>query len=47
VLDRPDWSATARAGLDPTTDFAAWFTANMAARLHLRAFADPAEGDER
>ncbi|MET7419981.1 hypothetical protein [Dactylosporangium sp. NPDC005555] len=47
VLERPDWCDAVRAGLDPTGDFAAWFAGNVAARLHLRAFADPAGGDER
>ncbi|MCC5580113.1 hypothetical protein IMZ11_31260 [Microtetraspora sp. AC03309] len=40
TLDREDWSEMARAGLDPGSDFFTWFTANVAARLHLRAFPD-------
>ncbi|QLQ35339.1 hypothetical protein [Micromonospora robiginosa] len=45
VLDRRDWCDTARGGLDPTSDFFAWFAAQVAARLHLRAFADLTGGD--
>jgi hypothetical protein len=41
VLDREDWCDTVRAGLEPDSDFFAWFAGNVAARLHLRAFTDP------
>lgn len=47
VLDRPDWCDKIRMGLDPTSDLFAWFTANVAARLHLRAFAELTEGVDR
>lgn len=47
VLDWPDWCDTVRAGLDPTSDFFVWFAGNVAARLHLRAFADLTGGDDR
>lgn len=47
VLDRPDWCDTVRAGLDSTSDFFAWFAGNVAARLHLKAFADLTGGDDR
>jgi len=47
VLEQPDWCDAARAGLDPTSDFVAWFAGNVAARLHLRVFAEAGEGDER
>ncbi|OKI51412.1 hypothetical protein [Micromonospora sp. CB01531] len=46
VLDRQDWCDTVRAGLDSDSDFFAWFAANVAARLHLRAFTD-LTGDDR
>jgi hypothetical protein len=41
VLDREDWCETVRVGLDPDSDFFAWFAGGVAARLHLRAFTDP------
>jgi hypothetical protein len=47
VLEQPDWCDAVRAGLDPTSDYIAWFAGNVAARLHLRAFADVADGDQR
>ena len=47
VLDRPEWCDTVRAGFDSTSDFFVWFTGNVAARLHLRAFADLTGGDDR
>jgi hypothetical protein len=37
VLDRPDWRAAVRSGLGPTSDFFAWFTSHVAARLRLEA----------
>jgi hypothetical protein len=40
VLDRQDRCDAVRAGLDPDSDFFAWFAGNVAARLHLRAFTD-------
>ncbi|GII33491.1 hypothetical protein [Planotetraspora mira] len=40
TLNRDDWSETVRADLDPSTDYFTWFTANVAARLPLRAFPD-------
>ncbi|MFD1084787.1 hypothetical protein [Micromonospora andamanensis] len=43
VLDRPDWRDAVRAGLSPTSDFFAWFTGHVAARLRLGAFSDVAE----
>ncbi|GIE89571.1 hypothetical protein Are01nite_60510 [Actinoplanes regularis] len=42
ALQQPDWCDAVRAGLDLNGDFAAWFAENVAARLNLRAFADPA-----
>ncbi|PZG22627.1 hypothetical protein C1I95_04900 [Micromonospora craterilacus] len=45
VLDRQDWCDEVRAGLDEDGEFFAWFTANVAARLHLRAFTDVTGGD--
>ncbi|SBT39036.1 hypothetical protein [Micromonospora auratinigra] len=45
VLDRQDWCDTVRAGLDQSDEFVAWFVANVAARLRLRAFADPTGDD--
>ncbi|WP_405764038.1 hypothetical protein OG539_01955 [Actinacidiphila glaucinigra] len=47
VLNRQDWCDTVRADLDADTDFFAWFTSNVAARLHLRAFTDLTSGDDR
>ena len=47
VLERPDWRDAVRTGLGPTSDFFAWFTGHVAARLRLGAFSDVAEGDER
>ena len=47
VLDRPDWRAAVRASHGPDSDFFAWFTAHVAARLRLGAFPDAAESDER
>lgn len=47
VLNRPEWCDTVRAGLDSASDYFAWFTSNVAARLHLRAFADLTGGDDR
>ena len=41
VLDRDDWCANARAGLDPDSALFAWLANDLAARLHLRAFTDP------
>ncbi|RZT79543.1 hypothetical protein EV382_2757 [Micromonospora violae] len=35
VLDRPDWRNVVRVGLGPTSDFLAWFTDHIAARLRL------------
>lgn len=47
VLNQPDWCDTVRTSLDSTSDFFAWFVRNVAARLRLRAFADPTDGGER
>jgi hypothetical protein len=47
VLDRQDWCDTVRAGLDSDNDFFAWFADHVAARLHLRAFADPNGSDDQ
>jgi hypothetical protein len=47
VLEQPDWRDAARAGLEPTSDFFAWFTGHVAARLRLGAFSEVAEIDER
>ncbi|GIJ24529.1 hypothetical protein Vlu01_51530 [Micromonospora lutea] len=47
VLDRPDWRDAVRTDLDPTSDFFAWFTRHVAARLRLGAFSDAADGDGR
>ena len=46
VLDRQDWCDTARTGLDPNSDYFAWFVGNVATRRRLRAFTDLA-GDGR
>ncbi|MCP2322269.1 hypothetical protein HDA40_000776 [Hamadaea flava] len=40
VLDRQDWCDTVRSGLDPTSDYFAWFAENIATRRRLRAFMD-------
>ncbi|MFG1676167.1 hypothetical protein [Micromonospora sp. NPDC049282] len=45
VLNRRDWCDTARGGLDPTSEFFAWFAANAAARLQLQAFTYLTGGD--
>lgn len=47
VLDRQDWCDTVRGNLDADSDFFAWFTSNVAARLHLRAFTELTGGDDR
>jgi hypothetical protein len=47
VLDQPEWCEKVRADLDPGSDLLAWFTGEVAARLHLRAFADVAESGDR
>ncbi|MFD8075543.1 hypothetical protein ACFV3E_23185 [Streptomyces sp. NPDC059718] len=47
VLDGQDWCDTVRENLDADSDFFGWFTNNVAARLHLRAFADLTGGDDR
>ncbi|SCF05683.1 hypothetical protein [Micromonospora chokoriensis] len=47
VLDQPDWRNAVRAGLDPTSNFYAWFAEHIAARLRLGAFSDLAGSDER
>lgn len=46
VLEQPAWRHEVRAGLDPASDFFAWFASDMAARLHLGAFADVTGGDD-
>lgn len=46
VLDRQDWCDAVRAGTDSDSDYLAWFAGNVAARLHLRAFADLTGGDD-
>jgi hypothetical protein len=38
VLDQKQWCDTVRVGIDRNNEFFAWFAANVAARLHLRAF---------
>lgn len=43
VLNRDDWNATISAGIDRDDDAMVWFTTNVAARLHLRAFTNPTE----
>jgi hypothetical protein len=40
VLDRQDWCDTVRTGLDPNSDYFAWFAGNVAVRRRLRAFVD-------
>ncbi|MFC4857216.1 hypothetical protein [Actinophytocola glycyrrhizae] len=40
VLDREDWCDTVRAGLDPDSEFSAWFAGTVATRLRLRAFTE-------
>ncbi|MEU7751153.1 hypothetical protein [Micromonospora sp. NPDC049171] len=47
VLDRPEWHAAVRAGHGLNSDFFAWFTGHVAARLRLAAFSDVAENGER
>jgi hypothetical protein len=47
VLDRPEWRAAVREGRGPNSDFFAWFTDHIAARLRLDKFSGTAEGDER
>jgi hypothetical protein len=47
VLDRPSWRAAVREGSSLNSDFFAWFTGHVAARLRLNAFSDAAESDER
>ncbi|MGX4690717.1 hypothetical protein [Streptomyces sp. JNUCC 63] len=47
LLNRQDWCDTVRAGLDSGSAFFAWFTSNVAARLHLRAFTDLTGGDDQ
>ncbi|MFI1996754.1 hypothetical protein [Actinoplanes sp. NPDC020271] len=47
VLDRPNWRAAVRTGRGLNSDFFAWFTGHVAARLRLGAFSDAAESDER
>ncbi|GLW35210.1 hypothetical protein Areg01_81460 [Actinoplanes regularis] len=46
VLDRPDWRAAVREGHGLNSDFFAWFTGHVAARLRLGAFPAVAESDE-
>ncbi len=46
VLEQPDWSDAVRSGLGPTSDFFAWFTGHVAARLRLSAFSEVAGSDE-
>jgi hypothetical protein len=46
VLDRKDWCGAASTGLDPSSDFFAWFAGTVAPRLRLRAFIN-LTGDER
>jgi hypothetical protein len=36
VLEQPDWRDAVRTGLGPTSDFFAWFSGHVAARLRLR-----------
>jgi hypothetical protein len=47
VLEQPDWRDAVRAGLGPSSDFFAWFTGHVAARLRLGAFSDGTGNDER
>ncbi len=47
VLEQPDWRDAVRVGLGPTSDFFAWFTGHVAARLGLGAFSDGTGDDER
>ncbi|GIF42361.1 hypothetical protein BC793_11911 [Actinoplanes xinjiangensis] len=47
VLEQPEWRAAIRAGLNPTSDFFAWFTGHVAARLRLGAFSKDTGDDER
>jgi hypothetical protein len=47
VLEQPNWRDAVRSGLGPTSDFFAWFTGHVAARLRLGAFSDVTEHDER
>lgn len=46
VLDRPAWRDAVRASRVPDSDFFAWFTGHVAARLRLGAFPEVAGNDE-
>jgi hypothetical protein len=47
ILNRQDWCDIASDDLDWDNDFRAWFAANIAARLYLRAFMEMTDGDDR
>ncbi|MBF9134989.1 hypothetical protein I0C86_39615 [Plantactinospora sp. S1510] len=47
ILDRPDWRAAVREGRGMNSDFFAWFTGHVAARLRLGAVSDVAENGGR
>jgi hypothetical protein len=47
VLEQPAWRAAVREGFGPTSDYFAWFTGHIAARLRLGASSAVAENEGR
>ncbi|WP_198543156.1 hypothetical protein [Pseudofrankia sp. BMG5.36] len=47
VLDRQEWCDAVRADLAENSSFFTWFAGAVAARLHLRAFAELSGGDDQ